>query len=90
MNCLIFKKLQIQMKQWWFRYAIRQLLENQLFYDYFFLLILQLINELLGTAPSKLYLHVLHSGIAGHRMNPGNVVCWRICYLFIWHEGNVL
>ena len=35
-DLLIFKKLQIWMKQWWFRYVIRQLIEKLIIYDFFF------------------------------------------------------
>ena len=37
------------------------------------------------TTPSQFHLHVLHSSIVGHCWHPSNVVCWRICYLFIWN-----
>ena len=44
MNDLIFKKSQIRMKQWWFWYAIWQLIEKSIILR-LFILIMQLINE---------------------------------------------
>ena len=45
MNYLIFKKLQIPIKRWWFRYAIRQLIEKSIILLLLFSLIMQLITE---------------------------------------------
>ena len=56
------------MKQWWFRYAISQLIKKliilQLLFIHFNYAINQLMNQLLNTAPSQFHLHVLHGGIA--------------------------
>ena len=59
--------------------------EINYFYDlYLFILILQLINQLLYTTPSQFDLHVLHGGTGGRQRRLANVVRWRICYLFIY------
>ena len=44
-NYLIFKKLQMWMKRWWFWDAISQLIKKLISYDYYlFILMMQLIS----------------------------------------------
>ena len=76
------------MKHWWFRYAIWQLIEKLIILRLLLILILQLINQLLYTAPSI----PTPCAARWHRRVPK--VPWRCHeledYLFIWHGSGVL